>query len=682
MLFPALIGACLSAMSCHKDDPTPEPQPADETGSDVTEVGDETDGPVDSVIPDVGPDAPPTVSCTKAPIYRDPLKINHNLDSRRNVARASMTLLPDGKILVVFLEAIDSTSVRYGVYARTVDPGDGTKPPTVGADERLDLDGDALVASSALSLSAVGNGASVVTFGTGSERRLRIFERNKWSPEMGASGMAITSSDSISWAGASSGTVLITRTRGSAPSAQGIVYRPDEGGALGSWSPAQTLDLDSGSGTALVVPFALADGRYLTMVWHGSGGPSVRLRNISGAWTTAGARAEIGPLPATGAIRLLDDGSIVFAALEAATTGTASAVTSTWTIASGWTTGRVLSKTKDDSNGVIPDGTPHYLFGSGNSAEFVAWVASCAGPATGCTFQAMSRKYEAGAWKTATELAVGDPTTGAAGLSVVALGPDSPLVARRAKDGSKVEIRARLPGADYAPTTNIFFDSPLFGSGVEATAGFWAGKGLVWSLAGRVPTPDGGPPMATSSAVARIIPTPTATASAWSTVNESTSGTELRTASPKIAYVDGSGGLTIGADNATISGTDTVPLLVHVNIKPTGEIVKEARKVQAADEKSASFVLAPPRAARSGLDKGALVVVSSVPSDPAAKGNKLTAYAWSGFDTTETVTTQILANETRVPRAMDLMVIGCGGAVLYAVDPDPIAHGLELVLVQ
>jgi hypothetical protein len=78
--------------------------------------------------------------------------------------------------------------------------------------------------------------------------------------------MPVTDSDVLTFTGASNGTVVVSRARGASPSGAAAVYKPDEGGAFGSWSPVQTLDLDGGSGTPTIQPWALPDGRFLVAV--------------------------------------------------------------------------------------------------------------------------------------------------------------------------------------------------------------------------------------------------------------------------------------------------------------------------------------------------------------------------------------------------------------------------------
>jgi len=668
------VGSCGS-----KDENPPEP-PAD-TGDETADVVADGDAPPTDAPGDIGPDAPPPVSCTAKPTFVDPIKVNHNPDALRSIASASMVQLDDGRLLIVFLEAID-TGTRYGLFARTVDPSTGK----ADADTRLDLDADGLVAGSSLGLARVSNGAAIVIFGNGSDRRLRVYSTNKWSPEMGAAGMPIVASDGINWAGAANGTVLVTRARAGTPAAQAAVYKPDEGPASGSWSSPQTLDLDGASGTPTVSPYALPDGRYYTLVWHGAGGPSVRIRNPSGSWSTPGAKAEIGPLGTSPTVQLLEDGSLVMVALEASASDTYKAVTSTWTAADGWSSGRLLSKLPSsggETNGVIPAGMGPFFFRvDGKTLEFVAWVAACTTVAKDCDFHAISRRYTAGAWKPlkdSDDLQVGAGFTGSAGLSVVALDGQTPLVARRSTDGSKYEVRMRIGDADYSPlpTTGLgmYGEDLLFGSTVKTDALFYGrgGKGGVWALASRTQT--SGTTTAIPSAASRINPA----ATKWNEIKDGTA--EMRSLSNAGAYVDGAGGFTVAVNNATTDGTDTIPILMHL----ADDLTPESKRVLASDEKAGTFANVPKGLYRPGRDLGAIFTVLTTPSDTTAKGKRLWAYVLSGYKPAsgpEPLTAKILAADTRAPRPMDMLVFGCGGAILYAVDPVDGSHALELVLVK
>jgi hypothetical protein len=143
------------------------------------------------------------------------------------------------------------------------------------------------------------------------------------------------------------------------------------------------------------------------------------------------------------------------------------------------------------------------------------------------------------------------------------------------------------------------------------------------------------------------------------------------------AYADGAGGFTVAVNGAT-DGMSSAPIVAHFT--PAGGS-PEGLQVVLPDEKSAVFERVPKTAARPGRDKAALFLVSGAPSDMTATGTRLRAYAWNGIGT---YVNQALANETKAPRTFNdsLLVFGCGGAVLYAIDGIDGTHALELVLVK
>jgi hypothetical protein len=652
----ALLG--LSTVHCGSD-PANNPQP-------IPDVGAETDpeaGDGGSDAEDGGPDATPSVTCTKSPAFQTAVKVNHNPDSLRRVANAGMVLLEDGRIMVAMLEAVD-TGTRYALWARTVDPTSGA----VSADERLDVDGDALTDASGFQVFAIANGAVGVRYG---DVHLRVWSKGKWSPDLAGS-MPIVAGDELAWIAAPSGQVLVTRSRGTAPYGEAVVYRPDEGGTKGSWTTPTSLDLDGASGKPRIDRAVLSDGRFLTMIWQGAGGPAIRIRSLSGAWSTPFSKAEIGATDASPSYRVMDDGSIVLVALEGSG-DTRRVVTSTWSATDGWTTARLLSKPNADTNGVIPAaGNPFLFTVSGKEVEFVAWVAACAGVAKDCTFQATSRRYVAGTWKDPVDLAIGETMNGADGASVLALDASTPLVVRYSPSRNAAEFRIRTDAGDYKPKVTMPKDSPLFGMSTQIDSRFYAAGGALWTLTRRDNVPDGGTPTTLAMAAGKI--DPSADKIQWTPV---TAGSyELRAFSDFYPYADGSGGFTVGANSAT-DGSSTTPIIAHSNNAET----IEATAVISSDEKSASFVNVPRGGPRAGRDRAALFVVAARPSDTTVTTNRLRAYAYNGVGSG---VPRLLANETRAPRTFGdgMLIFGCGGAILYAEDPADGSHTLQLVVVK
>lgn len=652
--------AALGTVHCSSGE-EPTEQPTSETS--VEETGDvdpeaATDSAKPDAVADTAPDAAP-VACSKPPAFATAIRVNHNPDSLRRIANAGMVLLDDGRIMIAMLEALDTAS-RYALWARIVDP----VTSTVGADERLDLDADALTDASPFQLFSISGTAVGVRYG-GSH--LRVYSKGKWSPDV-ASTMTMAAGDDLGWVAAPSGEVLVTRARVAAPSGQATVFRPDEGGVKGSWSSVQTLDLDASSGKPRIDSSLLSDGRFLTMVWHGSGGPAVRLRTLSGSWTTPSAKAEIGATDASPQYRLLDDGTIVLTALEGAG-DTRRVVTSTWSAADNWTPTRLLSKLPGDVNGVVPASPGPFLFTvSGSEIEFVSWVAGCSSPAKDCEFQAVSRRYSGATWKDPVALSIGEKRSGAEGTMVVALDGATPLVARLNAARTNIALRLRSGAADYTPAFALAQDSPLFSAATQIDARFYGTASALWTLTRRETTSSG-----TTTQLATALGKIDAVAGKveWGLV---TAGSfELRTFGEIYPYVDGAAGFTVGVGAAT-DGTTSAPILAHSN---AAAVTIEGSSVISSDERSASFVNVPRSAPRPGRDRSAIYVLASRPTDAMTR---LRAYAYNG---TGGAVPYVLANETRAPRSFadGMLLFGCGGAILYAADVDA-SHTLELVLVR
>jgi hypothetical protein len=660
LLFPALAFAA----HCGSKDPGTD-QPVEDSGGETAdnEAGDTlddggTDGATDTA-PDTGPS---TITCTKAPSYATPIRVNHNPDSLRRVANAGMLEIEGGQLMVAMLEALDST--RYGVFARTVDPSTGK----AADDERLDVDADGLTGGSGFQIFAISGGAVGVRF----DNHVRVYSKGKWSPDLAAS-LAFAAADKLEYIAAPNGQVLVTRSKGDAPFGQAIVYRPDEGGAKGSWSPAQTLDLDGASGAPRIERHVLSDGRFMTLIWQGPGGPSVRIRSLSGSWQEPFPKGEIGAAGTTSAYRVLADGSIVLVALEPQGPDTYRATTSTWTAMDGWSTARLLSKVTADGAGVVPTTAWPFLFGiSDSEIEFVSWVAACAGAAMDCQFKAVSRRYAKGTWGDPVDLMIGTDTTGPDGLGVVALNGAAPLLYRQPADRTSVELRARI-GKDYFASQTITKGSPLFGSSISVTPNFYGGAVGLWSLAFRTDT-SAMPSPAALGAAAGTISTSTGSTT-WGVA--SAGGFEVRSTGISAAYADGSGGFTVATNSGT-DGSTSSPIIAHFG--PAGGS-PDGTSVVAADESSAAFVAAPKTAPRPNHDRAALFLVEGTASDSTVTGKRLRAYAWNGVGSG---VPRVIATDTRNPRKFSdsLLVFGCGGAILYAIDPIDGTHALELVVVK
>lgn len=655
--------AALGAVHCSGgDDNTDEPVPTDETGTDdggETDLSETTPETGTDAPPDAVPDAPPPVTCTKAPSFAPALRVNHNPDSLRRVANAGMVRMADGRIMIAMLEALDTGS-RYAVWARTVDPATSMISP----DERLDVDIDALNGASALEISLIGSSAVAVRYG-GSH--LRVYSKGKWSPDLAAT-LSFAAGDDLGAAAAASGQVLVTRARAAAPAGQASVFRPDEGGVRGSWSAVQTLDLDASSGKpSRIDSIALSDGRFLTLVWHGAGGPSVRIRAVSGSWSTPSAKAELGAADQSPQYRLLDDGSIVLAALEGGG-DTRRVVTSTWNSVDNWSSTRLLSKLPMDVNGVVPASPGPFLFGvTGSELEFVSWVAGCTAPARDCEFSAVTRRYSGGVWKDPSPLAIGEKRNGAEGVMVTTLDGGYPLVARLNTAKNNVELRVRGGTGDYTPVMTLAKDSPLFSPSTVVDARFHGSPSALWAVVRRETSPAG-MPMVLPSALGRV--DATAGTATWAPL---TAGSlELR-GFGEYPFVDGAGGFSVGAASAT-DGTTSAPVLAHSNF---AGVSVDSASVIATGETSASFVNVP--RGYSGQGRSAIYVVEARPSPTTMR---LRAYAYNGVGIG---VPQVLADVARAPRyfsSSGLLLFDCGGAVLYAADAMDGSYTLELVLVR
>lgn len=667
----ALLLAGLAGLSAHcgsdntsSGTPTDETGPGDGGGGDT--VVDETATDASDAATDTKPDAPaPTITCSKSPVFHPPVRVNHNPDSLRRVANAGMVQLDDGRLMVAMLEQID-TSARHGLWARTVDP----TTAKASDDERLDVDADELTSASGLSVFAISGGAVGVLYG-GSH--LKVYSKGKWSPDL--AGTLSFSGKSLQYLAAPSGQVLVTsRAPGSPPNGQAVVYRPDEGGVKGSWSAPAALDLDGATGVPRIDSMVLPDGRFMTLIWQGTGGPAIRIRSLSGAWSAPFAKAEIGATDSAPSYRLLDDGSIVLVALEAASSAdTRRAVTSTWTATDGWSTARLLSKPTADSNGVIPAGSGPFLYSvSGAEVEFVAWVAGCSSAAADCEFRPVSRRYSGGAWKDPVDLGIGEMgRKGADGASVQAIDGSTPLVARAVTNSTQIDFRVRDNATAFKPTVTLGKDSPYFSDSTTISARFYGGWQGLWTLTTRQTTGSGATTLPT--AIGKI--DPSADKVTWGLI---TAGAfELRGFGDSYPLALGSGAFTVGVNNAT-DGSSTSPIIAYV--APAGGS-PEAGPAMSSDEKSAYFANVPRGAPRLNRDRSAIYVVSATLADTTAVGNRLRAYAFNGIGGT---VPKILANESRSPRPFSEGAIsyGCGGAILYAVDPVDGSHALEVVFVK
>lgn len=666
-LFLLLSTAGLMALTAHcaGGDDGNQDQPITETGGETeidgspgetsTEAGDSaTDTPTDT--------PPVTVTCTKPPVFHPPVRLNHNPDSLRRVASAGMVLLDDGRIMAAMLE---DTGSRYSVFARIVDP----TTSKASDDERLDADTDtALGGTSSFAIFSIPGGAVGVAYGS----HLKVFSKGKWSPDLAAT-MAINpfAGGELGYQAAPSGQVLVTRKGSAAPFVQGVVFRPDEGGAKGTWGTPTTLDLDGATSAASRVDRALLpDGRFMTLIWQGGGGPAIRIRALSGSWSTPSAKAEIGANNVS--YSLLDDGSIVLVALESAGTDTMRATTSTWTAADGWSTSRLLSKPTADSNGVMPNTSSPYLFPvSGTEVEYVAWIAACASVAKDCEFHPISRRYAGGTWKDPVDLAIGESGRKGADDAFVSMLEDGhPVISRANSTRTQIEFRARIDATTFKPAVVLGKDSPYFGDTTKISANFYGGWQGVWTLTSRQNVPTSGAPTALPTALGKI--DFGASSVTWGLV---TAGAfELRSLAVT-PYALGSGGFALGAGSAT-DGTGFAPIVAYA---PAAGGSPEAASVQQSDESNASFVgypLTPPRFNR---DRSAIFVVAGKPSDTSVPGQNLRAYAWNGVGST---VPSFIANQTRMPRPFNVLTYGCGGAILYAVDPVDGSHALEIRFVD
>ncbi len=654
------------------------------TPSDAGDAGDDADA---SALPDVvtdtasdayvAPEAGP-VTCTKPPAFSAEIHASHNPDSLRNVAGAALATLPTGAVLVAYVEAVDDLG-HYAVWARTIDP----TTATAADDERLDVDADQVAAGALLTLSTLDNGAIVAQWTGGAGKRLRVYQHGKWSPEvLGPDGaMPATGADTIAFAGAPDGTVMVSRARGTgAPYSAATVYHPDSGGPRGSWSTPQTLDLDGATGQPTIQASGRPDGSYVVLVWQGSGGPSARTRGPAGAWSTPSDRAGTGDLSGQPAGIVLDDGSVVLTGTEGAG-DTREVMWSTWTASAGWTPARLVSKPTSAAIGLVPfrGGVEPDLFRvSGMKLEFVGWVAACATPAASCEFHATTRLYDGTAsnptWADPVDLAIGPTMNGPDFASVIRLEDGHPLVWRGNATGNELDFKVRL-GDTWSDATNLFAGpAGTFDGTIRSTAQLHGGAIGLFALVGRV-NPAAFPP-SMPALMGKVTPGSTPPG-AWNPV--SFAGDQMLSSSAIGAYVDGAGGFSVASNDAN-DGNSTIPLLAHDFGNGTAPAIVQ---VISGDESNASFAAVPAGAPRpGGLDKSAIFLVMATPTGSTTPGRRLRAYAYNGQGTA--VVQKQLANETRQPRLFPQSVLnaGCGGAIAYAVDPADGSHALEVVLVQ
>ncbi|MBK7400708.1 MAG: hypothetical protein IPJ34_31765 [Myxococcales bacterium] len=660
---PVPLLALLATPSCSKGEEEPE-NPLTETGTDTaagdTPVGDgdAADGPTDT--PTDTP--PPPITCKKGPAFAPALRVNHNVDNLRNVARAGMIQLDANTIVVAMLEAID-TSARHAIWVRTVDVNTGK----IADDERLDVDADGLKSDSQLAIGLVRGGAVAVGWGNGGLTHYRLLVKGKWSPDVATAFPGLAGTDSVAALQASTGQLLVVRTSDALN--QAVVYKPDEG-PKGTFTTTQDLALDGGSGRATVDLFGFDDGRFGVMVWQGAGGPSMRLRSLSGAWTAAGAKAELGALGSSPQYRMLADGSIVLVALEG-TGELRKVVTSTWTATDGWLSARLLSKVTVDGNGVVPASPGLVLYPvSATEVEYAAWTGACAAGtlAKDCQFKAITRSYTGGAWKDPVDQKLGADRNDAIGLGAVMLGDGSPLFFKVAEDKFSAVLKARV-GKVWSDSVDLTGGSPLFGDPVTLSPAFYGGAAGLYSLTARQ-SKSGATTTTVTTALGRIDLTKKTVT--WDPVLAGTY--ELRNLPGDMyPYVDGAGGFTVGA-NSAVDGAKTAPILAHNN---AGSL--EAFVVVASDE-SGGFFTHVPSGVGDGTHRSAIYVASVAPTDTSGgPGRRLRAYAWNGIGSG---VPKLLANESRSPRPFGGLSFGCGGAVLYAVDPVDGSHALELVFVR
>lgn len=656
-LVPLLL---LAAPSCSKGEE--DDQPVVESGTDSGTEGGPSDTPTDA--PTDGPTdtGPAPVSCTKAPTYAPALRVNHNVDNLRTVAKGGMVQLDQNTLVVAMLEAID-TSARHAVWVRTIDVNTGK----ISDDERLDVDADGLKADSQLAIGAVRGGVVAVGWGNGGLTHYRLLVKGKWSPDVASAFPGLAGTDSVAALGSATGQVLLVRTSDALN--QAVVYKPDEG-AKGSFTTTQDLAVDGGTGRATVDLFGFDDGRFAVMVWQGAGGPSMRLRSLSGAWTAAGARAELGALGSSPQYRMLADGSIVLVALEGSGE-LRKVVTSTWTATDGWTSARLLSKVTADGNGVVPASPGPVLYPvSSTELEYAAWTGACAvgTAAKDCQFKAITRSYSAGAWKDPVDQKIGTDRNDAVGLGAVMLADGSPVLFKVAEDRFTAQFRARL-GKTWSDVVDLTGTSPLFGDPVTISPAFYGGAAGLYALVAR--QSKSGPTTTTvATALGRVdLGKKSVT---WDPVIAGTF--ELRNLPGDMyPFVDGAGGFTVGANSAT-DGSKNAPILAH-----NGGSSLESFVVVASDE-SGGFFANVPSGVGDGSRKSAVYVASLQPSDTSGgPGRRLRAYTWNGIGS---AVPKLLANESRSPRPLGALSFGCGGAILYAVDPVDGSHALELVFVR
>lgn len=647
-------------------------------GDSVGDVASDGIGPVDG-----GTDAPITpIVCDAAPVVGLPMKLNHSPDALRTISTAAMTLLPDGTLLVAFVEALDETG-RSGLFARVIDP----TTATIGADTRLDVDADEIPANPNLAISSTGDARLLTYQNSAGQTRGRIFESGVWSTDEGLAGVnTFAPGETPSAYYAPDGRVIILKQRSSAPFLQGSVFMPGVGGAGGSFAPWATLDLDGATSGSTVQGRALPDGSFTLLIWQGPGGPAVRTLSPSGAWTTASLKAEVGGLEVPSSAVILDDGTVVLVDLETTTTDTLRALTTTYTADTSWSAARLLSKIPQPDAGpadaVLPNNGNPFLFAvDGETVEFDAWLAACTDVAANCMFEATQIRFTGGAgggsWADPVPLGVGTETDGPANLSVTSLGAGSAIVSRRATDGSAFTSRFRFGAEAFTAAgalldpTNLDFTTPI-----QSDVRYFGRGDNLWSIVSRVlPNATTGALDPQVSVLGKVDPASAATTKWGLVVADSGSGPGLEGFDVSSTYADGAGGFTLTADHAT-DGVSVVQLLVHASATAAAF---DTIRVLGSDETSASYVSVPATPPRASLDNSAVYLVETTPTP--GPGNRLYVYAWNGAPT---FATKLLANESRAPRAFPTSAVsfGCGGAILYAEDPADGTHGLQLVLAQ
>ncbi len=629
-----------------------------------------------SIVMDSGP---PPVSCTAAPTFQAPISISHSPDKLRRVANGALGLLESGTLLITELEELD-TSGRHGLFFRTLDT------TTMGAmpsdpDQRLDSDGDNLSSGTPFNLVKLQPNLFALEYqASDGSGRLRAFWNGHWSPEM-STAMPFRYGEQLSYAVSPSGDILVSRAGGGTPATQAVLYSI----ASSSWGAPQKLDLAGETGAPTTYVYALADGRFLAVIWQGSGGPAIAVRTPSGAWQAASDKADTGGLSTYPDVRVMPDGTVLLTALESVASDTLRAMYATWSASSGWVPSRVLSKAADSgmTNAVLPvvhGVDPHIFPVDATTFDFVAFVSGgCTTPSSKCTFSAVSRRYSAGAWGPPTDLMLAGDTAGAGNLWVYAT-RGQPFLLRRAMDGTFAAI-SRQDGGSSFTAAGTPFDATVFPATLNITNfTFFGGQSTNWSFATRV-TPGGTmtPDMPNPSAVGQL-KLGTGIISNWQQVQEP-SGAFWGDISTAFTFENPAGELTfLGANPYT---NITGPSLELTHVPATGTLEEVHAVLNGGGEVSATAY--PPSGALRSVDKGTLVeVAGNVAGDPDAGvtgGTQLRAYAWNGNGTN---VAKQLAKTSDAPRpfSQGVLAFACGGAAFFAVDPADGSHSATLVLAQ